>query len=54
VFLTTRSTVSAFLLCVYSKYNRKKQSTQITSGELLADKVVRGFHFPLLWLGNFK
>jgi len=31
------------VFCCVSEYNRKKQSTQSTTGELLADKVVRAF-----------
>ena len=40
--------------CCISEYNRKKQSTECATGELLADKVVRAFQIALLWLGNFK
>ena len=40
--------------CCTSDYNRKKQSTESTTGELLAEKVVRACCFALLWLGNFK
>ena len=40
--------------CCISEYNRKKQSTWSTTGELLANKVVRAFEVALLWLGNFK
>jgi len=40
--------------CCISEYNRKKQSTWSTTGELLTDKVVRAFYFALLRLGNFK
>jgi len=33
-----------------------ERSSQLksTTGELLAEKVVRAFQLPLLWLGNFK
>jgi len=31
------------VFCGISEYNRKKQSTEGTTGELLADKVVRAF-----------
>ena len=33
--------------CYISEYNQEKQSTWSTTGELLADKVVRAFYIAL-------
>jgi len=44
---------SASEVCCMFEYNWKKQSTYSATGEILTDKVVRAFYFPLHWLGNF-